>query len=662
MTNRIQPIIRDGLHTKEVLNLLEQEIRSEDAIQAILDNATEIIKNSVDPQAGPPAEHSDGLLYGMIQSGKTSVITVAAAIAVDNGFDFVLILTSNIDVLYDQTLERISKALRGLKVLGKHDWHNLERFKRTISNKPFAIVSSKNVNILKDLFETFKKARASNLSALIIDDEADQASLNTYTFKDTEEISRTNQMINNLRDLFKVNTYLQVTATPQALFLQERGHPYRPSFTILSNPGPGYVGGDLFFGHESEKFLKYVELDEVELLHATHQPTPTGVMPNGLKKALYTFFVGATSEIILHPNSGYSFLCHVSHTNVDHEYIYDLFDRFIMETKDCLQNNIEKTIRDFTEAYDDLLTTQPGLPDLKIILEKIKFYLPSTRIKKINCQTDEEIKLESIYNLFIGGNKLGRGVTIKNLIVSYYGRNPRKPNSDTVLQHARMYGYREKNLGVTRLFLPAKMSDHFKLIHQMETALRELIKKDPKGQFELLYISAPLQATRRNVLNPNALGVYVAGGSINPSYPLRTDEINANRKWLDNKLEKFGNDTDGAVIDFDFLYSLIEKCDPDPNSDIELWNLNLIKSALDTLKTLRIGKAYLVVRRGRDLKTHRGEAQGIISGGEDELAPKDAPTLFMYRQNANDKGENEVWWPQLRFPDGNYVLSFSLNR
>jgi len=45
------------------------------------------------------------------------------------------------------------------------------------------------------------------------------------------------------------------------------------------------------------------------------------------------------------------------------------------------------------------------------------------------------------------------------------------------------------------------------------------------------------------------------------------------------------------------------------------------------------------------------------------LAPKDAPTLFLYRQNPNDKGEVAVWWPQLRFPEGNrnYVLSFSIN-
>lgn len=75
-------------------------------------------------------------------------------------------------------------------------------------------------------------------------------------------------------------------------------------------------------------------------------------------------------------------------------------------------------------------------------------------------------------------------------------------------------------------------------------------------------------------------------------------------------------------------------------------------------------KAYLVVRRGRTAQARRGERKGILSGGEEALAPKDAPTLFLYRQDPTKKGETEVWWPQLRFPEGqkNYVLSFSIDR
>lgn len=91
-------------------------------------------------------------------------------------------------------------------------------------------------------------------------------------------------------------------------------------------------------------------------------------------------------------------------------------------------------------------------------------------------------------DIFVGGNKLGRGVTIPNLITSYYGRNPKRPNSDTVLQHARMYGYRQAHIGVTRLFLPEKLAEHFRIIHQMEEALRALVEKHPQGKFEGIYL------------------------------------------------------------------------------------------------------------------------------------------------------------------------------
>jgi len=107
---------------------------------------------------------------------------------------------------------------------------------------------------------------------------------------------------------------------------------------------------------------------------------------------------------------------------------------------------------------------------------------------------------------------------------------------------------------------------------------------------------------------------------------------------------------------------LIEAVEVDPKHGSQLWDLKAIRAALDVLSTKnKSDKAYLVVKRGRDLKAVRTERQGVISGGEEQLAGTDAPTLFMYRANANSHGEVEVWWPQLRFPDGNYVLAFSFD-
>jgi len=671
---RKRVIIRDGPHASEVLNVLAGEIKSPESLLSITEKAVQIIAESVDPIGGQleslgVAEHeNDGLLYGLIQSGKTSIITVAAAMAADNGFQCIVILTSDIDILYEQTLERVRRALPGMNVLGKNDWRQdqIQRFEKQLRRPPFVIVCSKNGRKLGGLLEAFRTVGATGLSAMIIDDEADQASLNTYTSKGGEQVSKINEVITDFRKFFKVNTYLQVTATPQALFLQWPDGFYRPSFTVLSEPGAGYVGGEAFFGPDS-KLLRYVDLDEVEKLRTTHQPAPTGVVPYGLRRALFSFLVAAAARKIQSPAENYAFLCHVSVNTADHKHIVNLLDRFKEETIGTLRNLSSRQygnlIEELRKECEDLSGTRPGFPPFEQVLGKIKFYLQGANIKLINALSNEEIKLDSVYNIFVGGNKLGRGVTIKNLLTSYYGRNPKRPNADTVLQHARMYGYRQNEIGVTRLFLPEKLAEHFRLIHQMESALRELVSRHPRGKFEGIYISSPLRATRPNVLDPNSIGMYVAGRSYNPPYPLRSEEMRKNTEWIDDRLNDFDDKGEGKEVKINLLIELLSRCVPDPRYEVEMWDQKTLTAGLEKLETLKGDKAYLVVRRNRDLRERRRETQGILSGGEDALAPKDAPTLFMYRQNEIPaKGEIAVWWPQLRFPDGNYVMAFNFSR
>ena len=124
------------------------------------------------------------------------------------------------------------------------------------------------------------------------------------------------------------------------------------------------------------------------------------------------------------------------------------------------------------------------------------------RVKLVNGETDEDVAVESPYNLFVGGNKLGRGVTIKNLLVSYYGRHPRSPQADTVLQHARMYGYRRKDIGLLRLFLPPVLHRVFKAINKMERGLRELIERRPTEEFRGIYLESGLQRHTEEHISP----------------------------------------------------------------------------------------------------------------------------------------------------------------
>lgn len=662
-------IIRDGKHTQEVLSILSATIDAPESLLTITEKAAKILEYSVDPISGPD-EQTYGLLYGLIQSGKTSIITVAAGMAADNGFDCIIILTSDINPLYGQTHQRIKSHLRGLPVLGKKEWDDEVRFEQEIRTAPFAIVCSKNSGHLRNLLEAFKRAGskgAHGLSTLIIDDEADQASLNTQARKNSktggDEVSTINSLITDMREFFRLNTYLQVTATPQALFLQNEDGYYRPSFTVLSEPGHGYVGGEQFFEPDS-KLLRYVDLEEVEELSSGYQPKPNQKIPTGLKKALLSFLVGATAKNLQDTASQYAFLCHISYTKVDHRHLVNLIRSFIEGTVNAFSDKNSKKFAllqaDLHAAYEDIKQTDPGIGSFNDIIERIEFLIKGTNIKEINSDSDEVMSLEHVYSILVGGNKLGRGVTIQNLITSYYGRNPKRPNSDTVLQHARMYGYRQKTVGVTRLFLPEKLADHYRIIHQMEKALRELVEEHPEGKFEGIYLQSPVSATRSNVLDPNSIGLYVGGRYYNPMYPFRDQSETPNTDWLDAKLKQYDDSVKFYRTNIDELIELIKRTSYDPDFGAELWNVKVISAALQKLKSLHGNSAYIRVRRDRGLTTARRETQGFLDSNEAPEVPTDAPTLFIYRLSA--RTGVEVWWPLIRFPAGNYALAFSFDR
>ena len=129
-------------------------------------------------------EETNGLIYGLIQSGKTGVLTVTGAMGVDEGYRTIIILTSDNDPLYEQTLGRAQEAFPGIDILGKKDFRDASAFLQRVKSGTTAIVTTKNSGLLRTLIsDNFKKGRVRGLTCLIIDDEADQASLNTRAAK-----------------------------------------------------------------------------------------------------------------------------------------------------------------------------------------------------------------------------------------------------------------------------------------------------------------------------------------------------------------------------------------------------------------------------------------------------------------------------------------------
>lgn len=107
-------------HREEVVNLLSKQIGNPEEVEEIGVTAQEVAEKWVDPLSGG-TEETNGLIYGLVQSGKTGVLTVTGAIGADEGYRTILILTSDNDPLYEQTLGRAKEAFPAMDILGKAD-------------------------------------------------------------------------------------------------------------------------------------------------------------------------------------------------------------------------------------------------------------------------------------------------------------------------------------------------------------------------------------------------------------------------------------------------------------------------------------------------------------------------------------------------------------
>ncbi|WHZ16384.1 MAG: hypothetical protein OJF52_003233 [Nitrospira sp.] len=646
-------------HCDQVLRLLQKQIGNATEVKDIKDTATNVAGKWINPLSGGK-EETNGLIYGLVQSGKTGVLTVTGAMGADEGYRTIIILTSDNDPLYEQTLGRAGEAFPGIDIIGKKEFKNAEAFLQRIKGGTCAIVTTKNSGLLNTLIENFKMGKVRGLSCLIIDDEADQASLNTRASRVDGTRSVINDRIGELRGFFEKNTYLQVTATPQALFLQTPDHDFRPKFTVLSHPGSDYVGGEDFFGDDSG-LVREFDLNDIAILAPGPQPTPTLEIPRSLLRALDTFMIGATFKRIKDADQNCAFLCHVSTRTDDHKHIVDLLRKYKTDLAAGVRAKNQVMLKRLKSAYDDLASTHEGLRghSFEELVEAIGFFSPGITVKLVNGETDEDVAVKSPYNLFVGGNKLGRGVTIKNLLVSYYGRHPKKPQADTVLQHARMYGYRRKDIGLLRLFLPHELHVVFKAINKMERGLRDLIARNPTEEFRGVYVESGLNPTRRNILVPGSIGVYSGGSNYNPAQILRDETVKSSTEKIDKKLEGIASKS-YAEMAIEDMQTLIRMTMPDQTQSEHVWNPAAVAESLAQFAKLhKHTTGYVWVDRDRDLDATRRETAGILAGGEFANVPSDNVALYILRTKAN-RQKNAAWWPQIRFPDGSYAFAFSL--
>lgn len=468
-----------------------------------------------------------GVLLGKIQSGKTRAFVGVIAKAFDRGFNIAIVLTKGTKTLSAQTVSRLKFDFKDfidddeLLVL---DIKNLPgKLTKSELNRKLVIVSKKQIHNLFRLTSFITENDIlKDRRFLLIDDEADLASIRFVRASGQEKIEQGKiaEQIDQIRRLVEGIAFLQVTATPYSLYLQPEDYdqpegneialknygyifkPKKPAFTELLPIHSAYVGGDDFFGsfdQSDPRHYLYIEVDKEEQDSLRKSDRRRINQENvletrntlGIRRAIVTFVLASFVRRWQQNESRdkqkkYSMVIHNDTQKAPHRWQEQVLDWIVAAISESAEKDPTKLLQLFSTAFDDIkssvMADKGQLPPFNVAFEGFLCAFKDGYIvrEKINSDSDvilddkAELQLRTPFNIFVGGNILDRGITIPNLISFYYGRNPRTMQADTVLQHSRIYGSRDrKDLAVTRLYTSREVYNRLYTINEFENTLRE---------------------------------------------------------------------------------------------------------------------------------------------------------------------------------------------
>lgn len=589
-----------------------------DMAESILKTAEDFTKRNLDTFSF--AEHNIGLLFGNVQAGKTAQMFGIMCAAADASFPIFILLTTDNVALQKQTYERVISDLSdcGFCICGETD---KQMFIDNALAKPAIIVLKKNSKVLLQWYNTLASSSFVNGNALfIIDDEADAASPNTLVNK--QRVSTINSRLSNIRNASIGSIYLQVTGTPQALLLQSSISDFRPAFTCYFEPGREYLGGDYFFGNESNKTIRFI---------GAYDGT-------GGKDALYYAVVHHLVASAVLFDSGEKVCNFVIHPGV----------------KKASHTGTQSKVKEKLKIIAGEITSS----SFKAIIEEecSKLTIPVShdavfsRVKKLVLENEVKILLmngdtsvnEAEYNIgsniIIGGNVLGRGVTFPKLQTLYYTRTAKKPQADTMWQHSRMFGY-DRNPDLMAVYLTREL---YKLFADINAGNNSIIYQVESGMDKIqIYYPEGLNPTRKNVIDLQMVNLVTGGTNYYPD-----DPMNDSVATIDNLLENFdsvGHYQVSAKMILEIL-NHIEASDD--------FNMVAFKSVIKAkLSENPFEQAVLIVRRNREVTQGTGS---LLSPNDRILGDqfKDKIVLTMYQIVGNHGWRQEnIWVPNIKLPE-----------
>lgn len=563
--------------------------------------------------------HEIGLLLGNVQSGKTGQMFGIICKATDLGFPVFLLLTTDNIVLQQQTFERVKSDLEGYCVCGEND---ARIFAENSLMMPTIVVLKKNARILKlwsNIFNSTGFMRGNPL--FIVDDEADAASLNTLVNKNRQ--SSINRYLESIRNGASSSLYLQVTGTPQAIFLQTLQSGWHPLFTYYFKPGQKYLGGDFFFPKNGNS--KHVTFTD-----KLTTPVRDVVIHHLLVSAQIFACGGSVSNCLIHP----------SVRQATHQ-------KFAADVKKelewCKTNLTDAFIEEARKQYLMLNPSKNGKKDFSELLSTAKEILTNegTKILIMNGKTAvESSEYSKGCNFVVGGNTLGRGVTFPSLQTLYYTRTSKKPQADTMWQHSRMFGY-DRDPGMMMVYIDEKL---YKLFADINATNNAIISQVEQGIENVkIYYPEGLNPTRKNVLDTDHVETISGGTNY---YPFNPD--NNSIEDISSLLSPFAETEPYYQVNLRIMKEILSHISSGPDFCLKSF-LSIIDVMLSESPT---AQGILIVRRNRDVAKGTG---ALLSPNDWQLGGSfpNKIVLTMYQVTGTKGwGGRQLWVPNIKLPTG----------
>ncbi len=622
---------------------------------------------------------SKGLVVGYVQSGKTTNFTAVISKSADVGYRLVIVLSGIHNGLRRQTQERLATQL---KTHNPDAWIELTTLDDDFRKPTMTLASllhnrdggtalavvKKNKAPLARLGKWIQEASDQNaladLRVLIIDDEADQASVATPTI---------NPLIIDIIQKLPRCTYIGYTATPFAnVLIDPAADDLYPADFILNLPQPdpksGYFGADRVFGRDAVegeeangteldgydmiRIIPDSELTSLRPLKRRDIPSFQPILTASVMRATEWFWLATAARRVRGDYDHSSMLIHTHQSTVVHE----RFKNPLIEFRDSVLREARLGSPELLRRLEELWNSEServpaeNFADLKLltfdeVFDKFEEAVAATKVVIDNSSSDDRLDYtaESQVAIAVGGNTLSRGLTLEGLVVSLFVRS--STAYDTLLQMARWFGYRRGYEDLPRIWMTNTLRDWFRHLATVEREIRLDIERYEKQGF------TPLQIGVRIRTHPK-LAVTAKMGAYKPQATSFSDQRVQVRYFHEN-------DHEWLQANYDVANALVRDARADgsqPEPDTQRRAVLLRNVSADRI--LRFLREYRVHNDSPDIN---GKLLAAYIEKEHKVGKLKQWTVAVMAPQTSDNGTNTVSLGGIQFaPVTRAVLKNSL--